>query len=72
MPTLLVAALYARRVLTLRDRGTPVPAWRTVLFGLGIVILLVAFVSPVHALGERIRAEDGVTPVLEAVNALEG
>src|SRR3954454_22217227 len=53
VPTLLVAALYARRVLTLRDRGTPVPVWRIALFALGIVTLLVAFVSPVHALGER-------------------
>jgi putative membrane protein len=53
VPTLVVAALYARRVLTLRDRGTPVPAWRIALFGLGILTLLVAFVSPVHALGER-------------------
>src|SRR3954453_14322087 len=51
--TLLVAALYARRVLTLRDRGPPVPVWRISLFALGIVTLLVAFVSPVHALGER-------------------
>jgi putative membrane protein len=53
VPTLVVAALYTRRVLTLRDRGTPVPRRRMLLFGLGILILLVAFVSPVHALGER-------------------
>jgi cytochrome c oxidase assembly factor CtaG len=53
VPTLVIAALYARRVLTLRDRGTPVPRWRVVLFSLGILTLLVAFVSPVHALGER-------------------
>jgi cytochrome c oxidase assembly factor CtaG len=53
VPTLIVAALYARRVLTLRDRGTPVPPWRIALFAIGIVTLLVAFVSPVHALGER-------------------
>jgi cytochrome c oxidase assembly factor CtaG len=53
VPTLVLAALYARRVLTLRDRGTPVPRWRVFLFTLGILLLLVAFVSPVHALGER-------------------
>ncbi len=52
-PTLVAAALYARRVLTLRDRGTPVPGWRVALFATGILTLLVAFVSPVHALGER-------------------
>ena len=53
VPTLLIAALYARRVLTLRDRGTPVPSWRVASFATGILILLVALVSPVHALGER-------------------
>ncbi len=53
VPTLLAAAFYARRVLTLRDRGTPVPAWRIALFATGILTLLVAFVSPVHELGER-------------------
>src|SRR5262249_45981726 len=53
VPTFVAAALYARRVLTLRARGTPVPAWRTVSFGLGILLLLVASVSPVHELGER-------------------
>ena len=40
-------------MLTLRDRGTPVPRWRIGLFTLGILTLLVSFVSPVHALGER-------------------
>jgi cytochrome c oxidase assembly factor CtaG len=53
VPTLVGAAFYARRVLTLRDRGTPVPGWRIALFALGILVLLIAFVSPVHALGER-------------------
>ncbi|HSC72986.1 MAG TPA: cytochrome c oxidase assembly protein [Gaiellaceae bacterium] len=53
VPTLAAAAFYARRVLSLRDRGTPVPTWRVALFATGIVALLVAFVSPVHALGER-------------------
>jgi len=53
VPTLVAAALYARRVLTLRDHGTPVPGWRVALFATGILTLLVAFVSPVHALGER-------------------
>lgn len=53
VPTLAAAAFYARRVLTLRDRGTPVPTWRVALFATGIVALLVALVSPVHAFGER-------------------
>ena len=53
VPTLVAAAFYARRVLTLRDRGTPVARRHVVLFSLGIVTLLVAFVSPVHHLGEE-------------------
>jgi cytochrome c oxidase assembly factor CtaG len=54
VPSLLLAVLYARRVRTLRARGTPVPGWRIALFATGIAILLVALVSPVHALGEQL------------------
>jgi putative membrane protein len=53
-PTLVVALLYARRVQTLRRRGTSVPAWRIALFATGIVTLLVSFVTPVHELGEQL------------------
>ena len=56
VPTLLVALLYARRVLTLRARGTPVPGWRVTLFATGTGTLLVALVSPVHELGEQLFA----------------
>ncbi|CAN5335994.1 cytochrome c oxidase assembly protein [soil metagenome] len=54
VPTLLLAVLYARRVQTLRGRGTHVPAWRIAVFATGILILLAALVSPVHALGEQL------------------
>jgi len=64
VPTLVAAALYTRRVLTLRDRGTPVPGWRIALFSTGILTLLVAFVSPVHALGERMFSFHMVQHVL--------
>jgi cytochrome c oxidase assembly factor CtaG len=53
VPTLVIAALYMRRALTLRDRGSPVPRRRIWLFALGIATLLAAFVSPVHELGEE-------------------
>jgi putative membrane protein len=53
IPTLLVALLYGRRVMTLRARGTSPPRWRVALFATGIATLLVAFVSPVHRLGEQ-------------------
>jgi cytochrome c oxidase assembly factor CtaG len=52
-PTLLVAALYARRVRTLRRRGTPVEPWRPWLFGLGIGLVLLALASPIDAFGEE-------------------
>jgi putative membrane protein len=52
--SILLAVLYARRVRTLRARGTAVPGWRIALFATGIAILLVALVSPVHALGEQL------------------
>ena len=37
---------------TLRRRGAP-PGWRVALFLLGLVLLLVAFASPVAAIGEE-------------------
>jgi putative membrane protein len=52
-PTLAVAALYARRVQTLRRRGTDVPGWRVALFALGLVLVLAALVSPIDVLGEE-------------------
>jgi putative membrane protein len=54
VPACVVAGLYARRVRTLALRGTPVPAWRLVSFATGILILLAALVSPVHAIGEQL------------------
>src|ERR687884_1667076 len=53
VPTLVVAALYWRRVRTLRGRGTPVEPWRPWLFGLGIGLVLLALASPIDAFGEK-------------------
>jgi putative membrane protein len=47
VPVLLLGALYARRVRTLRERGGAPAAWRVWLFALGIVFLLGALVSPI-------------------------
>ena len=46
------AAAYATRVRRLRARGTRVEAWRIVMFGLGVVLMLVALVSPLASWGE--------------------
>src|ERR671927_1049252 len=53
VPTLVVTALYWRRVRTLRRRGTPVEPWRPWLFGLGIGVVLLALASPIDAFGEE-------------------
>ena len=52
-PVALAALAYALRARTLRQRGTPMPRWRVVLFTTGIVLLLAAYVSPIAAIGER-------------------
>ena len=52
-PVALAALAYALRVRTLRRRGTPPPAWRMLLFALGIALLVAAFASPIAAIGER-------------------
>lgn len=51
---LLAAALgYAWRCRTLGRRGRPVPAARRAWFAVGVVLLVVAFASPIDRLGEE-------------------
>jgi putative membrane protein len=52
-PVALAALAYALRARTLRQRGSPMAPWRIGLFSLGIVLLVLAFASPVAAIGER-------------------
>ena len=52
-PVALVGLAYWRRARTLRARGNPVPRWRRLLFALGVLLLVLAFASPVAAIGER-------------------
>ena len=53
IPTLLIGLLYARRVRTLREAGTPVATWRLWCFGSSLFLDLVALVSPIDAFGEE-------------------
>ena len=53
IPTLLIGLLYARRVRTLREAGTPVAAWRLWCFGSSLFLVLVALVSPIDTFGEE-------------------
>jgi cytochrome c oxidase assembly factor CtaG len=53
VPLALIAFLYAKRVRTLRRRGTPPPGWRVFVFGLGVFLLVLALASPIDAIGEE-------------------
>ena len=53
VPLALGALLYAKRARTLARKGTTVEAWRLFLFGLGILLVAVALVSPIATLGEQ-------------------
>ena len=53
IPTLAVAVLYERRIRTLAARGEPVSGWRRASFWTAIALVLLAFVSPIDALGEE-------------------
>ena len=52
-PIAAVAVAYAVRARTLARRDQPVPGWRIALFSLGILLLLVAVVSPIAEVGEE-------------------
>ena len=53
VPLALGVLLYAKRARTLARKGTTVEAWRLFLFGLGILLVAVALVSPIASLGEE-------------------
>ncbi len=50
---LAAGALYGRRAWTLRVRGRPAPTWKLVCFASGLLVVLLAFVSPIDAIGEE-------------------
>jgi putative membrane protein len=52
-PAAIAAFAYGLRVRTLHRRGTPVSGWRIALFAVGIALLVLAFASPVAAIGEE-------------------
>jgi putative membrane protein len=46
--------LYRRRCRTLASRGRPVPGWRQACFAAGTVVIVVALVSPIDQLADRV------------------
>jgi putative membrane protein len=54
VPVLAVAALYALRARSLALDGRPVPGWRQVSFASGMLLILIAVVSPLAALDDEL------------------
>jgi putative membrane protein len=54
LPLVVVAALYAKRAMTLAARGRPVPAWRQACFASGLLTIVVALFSPISDLAEEL------------------
>ena len=54
VPVLAVAALYALRARSLALSGRPVPGWRQVSFASGMLLILIALVSPLAALDDEL------------------
>jgi putative membrane protein len=54
LPLLLAAVLYAKRSITLAERGRPLPLWRQLCFAGGLLTLVVALVSPVAHVAEEL------------------
>jgi cytochrome c oxidase assembly factor CtaG len=52
-PVALAGALYARRAWTLRRRGRAVPIPKLLGFGCGLLVLVLALVTPVDSIGEE-------------------
>jgi putative membrane protein len=48
-----LGVLYYRRARSLAARGTPVETWRQAVYGVGLGLLVLALVSPLHEFGEK-------------------
>jgi putative membrane protein len=54
LPLLVAAGLYAKRASTLAHKGRPVPIWRQVCFASGLLMIVVALVSPIAHVAEEL------------------
>ncbi|HKO37045.1 MAG TPA: cytochrome c oxidase assembly protein [Solirubrobacterales bacterium] len=54
LPLTIVAFLYAKRSLTLSQKGRPMPVWRQLCFAGGLLIIVLAQASPIAHLGEEL------------------
>ncbi len=54
LPLLLAAGLYAKRAATLAAKGRSLPIWRQLCFAGGLLVIVVALVSPVGHIAEEL------------------
>jgi cytochrome c oxidase assembly factor CtaG len=54
LPLIVAAVAYGLRARTLAKDGRPVPVWRQALFAGGVLLVLLALVSPVAHIGEEL------------------
>src|SRR4051795_7871494 len=54
VPLVVAAGLYAKRASALADRGRPVPLWRQLCFGGGLLAIVLALASPIAHVGEEL------------------
>jgi cytochrome c oxidase assembly factor CtaG len=54
LPMLIAAALYAKRATTLAARGRPVPLWRQICFGAGLLVIALALITPLSDLADEL------------------
>src|SRR3954449_5868246 len=54
LPLLVAAVLYAKRSVSLAERGRPVPLWRQLCFAGGLLTMAVALVSPLSHVAEEL------------------
>jgi putative membrane protein len=54
LPLLVAAGLYAKRASTLARKGRPVPIWRQLCFGGGLLTIVVALFSPIGHISEEL------------------
>lgn len=47
LPMLIVAGLYAKRSMTLAERGRPLPLWRQICFAAGLLMIVAALITPI-------------------------
>ena len=54
VPLTVAAVLYAKRATTLAARDRPVPVWRQICFGSGLLLIAVAFFSPIGHISDEL------------------